>query len=277
METPTPAPIPEVVLVGDPAPAVAGGPRRLTFLTLVLKTLAGFGGGISGTGILLIIFLATSSILQPALGAEANAANVNPLFMVVLVAMIFATSLVSSLLSILFLSYTERERYTRIATTLGQVFIINFVIFAFILPIYLTTSVSNLQVLVFSAALQVILSATASSLILELMVDYKYALLAVYSTILAILVAAGLSFIFYNLSGNITLLMFIALPLMWSSIGFFQSTVTMFYYWVFQTWGTDYLASETALGTDYGIPDTTEEELEEEQKKDIEGSDFLKQ
>lgn len=253
------------------------GPRRLTFLSLVLKTFAGFAGGIAGTGILLLIFLAASSILQPALGPEAQG-TVNPLFMVVVIGMIFGTSLISSILSTLFLSYTERDRYTRIATTIAQVFLLNFVIFLFALPIYLTTSATNFEVLAFSAALQIILSALASALVLELMVDFKYALLAVYSTILAVLVSSGLSFIFFNLTGNATILMFIALPLLWSSIGFFQAAVGIFYRWVYLTWGTDYLASETALGTDYGIPDTTEEEMEEEQQReDLEGGDFMKQ
>ena len=106
------------------------GPRKLSFFTLVLKSLAGFAGGTAGTLVLLLIFLGASSILQPVIGtaAAADTANgdISPLFMVVLMGMIFATSLVSSMVSTLLLAYTERDRYTKIPTTMAQIFIINF-------------------------------------------------------------------------------------------------------------------------------------------------------
>lgn len=255
----------------------AYGPRPMSFFTLVLKTFAGLGGGVAGALVLLLIFLATSSILQPALGGAATLepGEISPLFTVVLVGMVFATSLVSSMAGAALLAYTERERYTRLSTTMGQIFIMNLVIFAFVVPIFLTATTTSLQIAAYAAGLQVILSATAGSLILELVHDARYPLLAVYETILAILASVALSFIFFTITGNATILMFIALPMIWGLIGFSHAAVTMFYYWIFTTWGTDYLATETQLGTDYGVPDQTEEEAEEEEREDVEGSDFL--
>jgi hypothetical protein len=266
----------------QPAAEVTYGPRKLTFLTLVLKTFAGIAGGGAGTAIMMLIFLGTSSILQPILGAtasaEAAAGESSPLFIVVLMGMIFATSIVSSMVSTLLLSYTERDRYTRIATTMSQVFIVNMVIFAFVLPIYLTTSTAHLEMTAFAAFLQVILSTTASALILELIHDHRYALLAVYTTILAILVATGVNYFLYYISGTATVMLFAALPIYWATICFSQSALTMFYYWVYETWGSDFLASTATFGADYGVPDTSEEEEEEAmQKPDTEGVDFLKQ
>jgi len=266
-------------------PAVAAdmfGPRKLTFLTLVLKSFAGFAGGIAGTLVLLLIFLGTSSILQPVVGGttagEAATGEVSPLFMVVLMAMVFATCLVSSMLSTLLLAYTERDRYNRIATTMSQVFIINIVIFAFVLPIYLTTSTARIELTVFAAVLQVILSSASSALILELIHDQKYALLAVYTTVLGIMVSMGINFLLYFTSGNATIVMFAALPIIWSLIGFSQAALTIFYNWLYETWGNDFLASTATFGSDYGVPDTSEEEEEAAmQKPDVEGSDFLKQ
>ena len=261
---------------------IAFGPRRLNFLTLVLKTFAGLAGGIAGTGIMLLIFLGTSSILQPILGplagAEAAAGEASPLFIVVLMSMVFATSIVSSMVSTLLIAYTERDRYTKIATAMSQVFIINMVIFAFVLPIYLTTSVARLELTAFAAFIQVILSTTASALILELIHDHRYALLAVYTTILAILVATGVNYFLYYITGTATIMFFAALPIYWATIGFSQSALTMIYYWIYETWGSDFLASSTTFGADYGVPDTSEEEEEEEmQKPDSEGANFFKQ
>ena len=256
------------------------GPRKLSFFTLVLKSLAGFAGGTAGTLVLLLIFLGASSILQPVIGtaAAADTANgdISPLFMVVLMGMIFATSLVSSMVSTLLLAYTERDRYTKIPTTMAQIFIINIVIFAFVLPIYLTTSTAHLQLTVFAAVLQVIMSSAASAMILELVHDYKYALLAVYTTILGVMVAAAINFFLYFILGNATISMFAALPVLWTLIGFSQASLTMIYNWIFTTWGSDYLASTQSFGVDYGIPDQSEEEEQEALKKpDVEGSDFL--
>lgn len=255
------------------------GPRRMSFLTLVLKTFAGFAGGVAGTMVLLIIFLLSSSILQPVLSpAEAAAQEISPLFIFVLMAMIFSTSVVSSVVAPLLLAYTERDRYTRIPTALSQIFIINIVIFAFVAPIYLTTSTAHLELTAYTAGLQVILSSMAGVLILELLHDDRYSLLSVYTCILSILIAMAMSFFIYTMSGpaGATVLLFVSLPIVWTMIGFFQAAFTMFYYWLYQNYGIDFLATSTSYGSDYGIPDQTEEE-EEEVKPDSEGSDFLKQ
>jgi MFS family permease len=256
------------------------GPRKISFFTLVLKTMAGFAGGVAGTLVMLLIFLSTSSILQPVIGTataeETASGEVSPLFMVVLLGMIFATSIVSSILGTLLIAYTERDRYTRIATMLSQVFIINIVIFAFVLPIYLTTSTARIELTAFAAALQIILSSAASALILELIHDYRYSLLAVYTTVLGVMVATGINFFLYFTSGNATIILFAALPIMWTLIGFTQAALAMIYFWIWQTWGTDFLASTASFGADYGIPDTSEEE-EEIKRPDVEGGNFLKQ
>ncbi len=256
------------------------GPRKMSFFTLVLKTFAGLAGGVAGTLVLLIIFLLTSSILQPVLSpAEAQAQEVSPLFIFVLMAMIFATSVVSSLVAPLLISYTERERYTRVTTALSQIFIINIVIFAFVAPIYLTTSTANLTLTAAAAGLQILLSSTAAALIMELIHDYRYSLISVYTTILGVLVASAVSFFLYAGigGGGTTLLLFAVLPLIWALIGFFQGAVAMFYYWIYQNYGVDFLATSTNYGSDYGIPDESEEEEEEPRHEDTEGGNFLRQ
>ena len=242
-------------------------------------TKTGFAGGVAGTLVLLLIFLLTSSILQPVLSpAEAQAQEISPLFIFILMAMIFATSLVSSLIAPLLIAYTERDRYNRVATALSQIFIMNIVIFAFVAPIYLTTSTTRLELTAYTAGLQVILSAVAGSLILELIHDYRYSLVSVYTTLLGVLVATAISFFLYTTLGPIgaTLLLFAALPIIWTMIGFFQGAIAMFYFWLYQNYGTDFLATSTSYGADYGEADASEDEEDEPEKEDTEGGDFLK-
>lgn len=264
----------------QPAAEPEYGPRKMSFFILVLKTFAGLAGGVAGTLVLLMIFLLTSSILQPVLSpAQEQAQETSPLFIFVLMAMVFATSVVSSLIGPLLISYTERERYTRVSTALSQIFIINIVIFAFVAPIYLTTSTTRLELTAYAAGLQIILSAIAGSLIMELIHDYRYSLISVYTTVLGVLVASAISFFLYaGLGSNgATLLLFAVLPVIWTLIGFFQGAMAMFYYWLYQNYGVDFLATSTSYGADYGIPDQSEEDEEEPEKEDTEGGNFLRQ
>ncbi len=245
------------------------GPRKLTFFMLVLKTFAGLGGGIIGATALILIFLGASSILQPVI-TNTLEGGISPLFMVVILIMMLVTTLLSGIMGTLFICYTERDRYTKISTTIMQVFIVNLVIFAFMVPVYITTATSNIELTLYTAGVQIILSAIASNLIMELIHDYKYALLSVYSIILGAITATALNILLYSITGNATILIFIALPVIWGSIGFFHGATPIFYYWIYQTWDTDFLLTTADLGQDYGI-----EEEEEELPEDVEGSKFL--
>ncbi|MCC7432086.1 hypothetical protein IT412_01025 [Candidatus Peregrinibacteria bacterium] len=257
----------------------AYGPRQLSLFTLFAKTFLGLCGGMFGSLILLLIFLASSSILQPVLSpADAGADQVNPIFIVILMAMIFVTSLISSMLSPLLLSYTERLRYPKIITALYQIFIMNLVVFFFTAPIYLTTSTTSLEFTAYAAGLQIVLVAMASSLFMEIINDQRYPLLGVYTSLLGILVATATNVFIFQILKSTTVLLFAALPITWASIGFFQATLAMIYYWYYINWGNDFLAASTSYGSEYAGVAEEEAEIEAEEKlpEDKDGGDFLK-
>lgn len=255
------------------------GPRHVSFFTMFAKTFLGLCGGMFGSLILLLIFLASSSVLQPVLSpADATGEQINPIFIVILMAMIFATSLISSMATPMLLSFTERLRYPRIMTAIYQIFIINLVIFAFVAPIYLTTSTTSLEFTAYAAGLQIILVATSAALIMEILNDDRYPLLAVYTTIIGMLVATSINIFIYQILKSSTVLLFAALPITWASIGFFQGVLAMVYYWYYLNWGNDFLASTTTYGLEYAgvAEEEAEREAEELPPEDKSGSDFLK-
>lgn len=255
------------------------GPRQVSLFTLFAKTFLGICGGIFGSLILLIIFLAASSILQPVLSpADASSTTVNPIFIVILMAMIFSTTLITSMLTPWLLSYTERLRYPRIVTAIYQIFIINLIIFAFTAPIYLTTTSASLEFTAYAAGLQIILVTTASALIMEILNDERYPLMAVYTTIIGILIATAANLFIYQIFKSATVLLFTALPITWGVIGFFQASLAMIYYWYYLNWGNDFLASTTSYGVEYaGVQQEEEqEEAEKQLPDDKNGGDFLK-
>lgn len=261
--------------MNDQNEQIEAGPPSPSFLTLVLKTFAGLGGGIVGMLILLLIFLGASTILQsawnPDIGTEVGGKN--PLFIFVFMAMIFLTSVGANLLGSLFFTFVEHDKYSRSSTALYQIFFINLIIFAVMAPLYILLDAKGLMDMTgFLAGFHVLLSALASVMILEIIGNLKYALVGVYGVIFSLLISTGTILTIYEFSGrNPTVVLFAALPIMWMSLGFITVIVEMFYRWVYTLYGRDFLMSKTDYGMDYG-------EVEPEEAPpppDVSGSEFL--
>lgn len=252
------------------------GPARVTFLGLITRTIAGMGGGIAGTLVLLIIYILSVSIISPAFGPAENGSEISPLFMFVLMGMIFASTLSANVFAPLFISFTDKERYKRVTTSMFQIFIINIVVFIIIIPVYLFSQGINLELISYAAGLHITFSVLASALVFEILSEYKYAILGVYSTIFAVLGGVALSIMLYHATGTATILLFIALPILWGGIGFVHGILLMLYNWVVSTWGVDYLATTQEYSKDYGVPEEAIETYVEDEPEDTEGVEFLK-
>lgn len=253
------------------------GPPSPTFLTLVLKTVAGLGGGIAGMLILLLIFLGASTILQSAFNPEwgfEDTAVKSPLFIFVFMAMIFLTSLGANLLGSLFFTFVEHDKYGRASTALYQIFFVNLVIFIIMAPIYLLLDSRNLLDMIgFLAAFHVLLSSLASVMILEIIGNLRYALIGVYGVIFSLLISTAVMMVIYELTQrNPTIVLFATLPIMWTTLGFVTVVVEMLYRWIWTIYGTDFLMSKTEYGKDYGEP---EPEVAPP-PPDVTGAEFLK-
>jgi MFS family permease len=250
---------------------------RFTFLALITRTIAAFSGGVAGTLALLFIYLLSSSILVPVFSNVEETVQINPLFVFVLMGMIFASTLVANLLSPLFISFTQKDKYKRTTTSLFQIFIMNIVIFVILSPVYLFSSGVGAEFMSYAAGLQIAFSVLASAMIFEIISNYRYAILGVYSTIFAILSGIAFNIMIYQVTGTATILLFVALPVLWGGAGFVHGLVIMIYQWVVATWGTDFLSTAQEYSKDYGI---TEEEVPQvvdlPAPKDEEGVDFLR-
>lgn len=250
------------------------GPGEPTFLTLVLKTFAGLGGGIAGMLILLLIFLGANTVLQSAFTPDlADGAVKNPLFIFVFMAMIFLTALGSNLLGSLFFTFVDHEKYTRTSTVLYQIFFINVVIFILLAPVYLLLDARGTMDLTgFLAGFHVLMSAMASVMILEILGNLRYATVGVYGIIFSLMGSTGAILLLYEFSGREpTFVLFATLPILWTTLGFVTVICEMFYHWLYTVYGTDFLMSKTSFGQDYG-----ESEPEDTPPPpDVTGADFL--
>jgi len=250
---------------------------RFTFLSLITRTISGLGGGIAGTIILLIIYMLSSSILRPVLTQAEEGVDVTPLFTVVIMVMVFVSLLAANIFAPLFISFTQGDRYKRTATALFQIFIINIVVFVMLVPVYLFSAGSGLEFMSFVAGLQMSLAVIGSAMVFEVISNYKYVLLGIYSIIFAVLAAVVFSGILYQATGSALVLLFLALPLLWGGIGFIFGIVGMIYSWIVSTWGVDYLAANQEYSKDYGVQENENEvEIVEPTPEDTEGVDFLR-
>ncbi len=263
-------------VAAQPAPEI-NEQSKFTFLQLITRTIAAFGGGVAGTIVLLIVYLLTSSILVPVLSAAEDSLSVNPLFIFALMGMVFASTLVSNLLAPLFISFTQKGRYARVTTSMFQIFISNVVVFVILIPIYLFATSISTEFTSFAAGLHIAFSVLASAMIFEIISNYKYALLGVYSTIFAVLAGIVFNIILFQATGTATVLLFVALPILWGGVGFLYGIFTMLYQWIVNTWGTDYLATTQEYSKDYGVAEeAVETVVDESEPEDTEGVDFLR-
>lgn len=263
-------------------------PPQFTFLSLITRSIAGLVGGILGSVVLLIIYILSVSIVSPVLnpvtvGSAVESSEISPLFIFILMGMVFASTLAANIVTPLLISLTQSGKYKRVTTSLFQIFIINIVVFVILAPIYLFSQGLGFEFMSYAAGLQIAFSVLASALVFEIIANYKYALLGVYSTIFAVLLAIALNIMVYTVAGNATILLFIALPLLWGGVGFMFGVVGMIYQWVVRTWGVDYLSTFQDYTKDYGIAEATQEAQQEAIEAaapppvDTEGVDFLRQ
>ncbi len=246
------------------APAI--GPRPIQLLTVLLRTFGGLGGGIVGTGLIIVIAFLGAGILSSAFGVSGEGVEVHPLFVFVFLAMMFVGSCAANVLGPLFIGLTDREKYTHLASSLYQIFIANIVILIVVAPVYMVVASLKPELIGGVAALQVVASAFASAMILEIVASYRYALLGVYATALSVLVSSGVYFFFYGVSAAGTtpiILLFVALPVMWTSIALFSGLLEWVYAWFYKVYGVDFLSSVMKYGADVRWISVEEEEKQE--------------
>lgn len=254
-------------------------PPQITFAKFLLKILAGLGGGSIGTLIVLAIFLATSSILEGLFKATEGDTVVGPIVIFVLVFTVFLGAAVANILGALFTYFVDRDKYRHIYSTVIKIVISNVVLLFLMVPTYFLSAGISIESVVFVAALHFVISAQTSNLTLEIAANPNYGLLGVYSTSIAIILSMVVVFSVYQFAQQGTVILFIALPVIWGSIGFASSVVDGIYGFITSSWGVDFAATDTGYGKDYSTKIAEQEQVQQQEQienKDVSGSEFLK-
>ena len=94
--------------------------------------------------------------------------------------MAFLGSLFSNILSVWLLGLTEKGKYTKISSAIYQVFIVSIIILLLMVPVYLISVGTDISYASYVSVLHIMIAAQASALILEIISNYRYALVGVY-------------------------------------------------------------------------------------------------
>jgi len=243
-------------------------PKQISITQFLWKGLAGLTGGTAGTIVLLIIFLLGSSVFRTAFNPDQTetVTALNPLFIFAYIIMIFIGSITANIVSALLISFSDKSKYRRINSTIYQVFIANTLLFIITAPVYIITMGIDLSFVAYVTSLHVILSIFATGLILEIIAEAQYSLLSLYSVILAILISTILNLLIYRITNNSVTLLFVGLPVLWTSMGLSLGGANLVYNFIANTYGIDFLSPTL----NYGKDDFTEAEVQEEERHKLE-------
>ena len=244
------------------------GPKKINIQDIALNALWALISGFIGSIIIIIIVFATSSFIsipQTFELAQLEGGKTNPMFPFILSFITFVSTMVTLFLSVTLLNMTSPERYKKNTITYGQVWFFGIFIYLAITPVYIYTGLIDYDHIMIVFILHSIVLVFGSSLLLEILNNYRYILTGFYGSFVALFFTSIIVIsIFTSLdSGYAKLLsLLVMLPIINTSMVFFKGLFELAYYKYNAFTNTDWLGDIF-----YRIELEEKEALREEEEK----------
>lgn len=212
--------------------------RPLTFALFTLRLMSGLGGGIGGA---LIAFLVYFGLLSFIPVEESNSLSI-----FITLAVGLAVTLATNILATVLVTFMDEEKYARRKTMMSHVFIFNLILFLITVPFYVLGT--GLDQVLTITMIHLLLSGFISSLILEVLAGYEYALLGIYSQAMGVFLALGIGLLIVQSGINDLVFLFGTLPLTWVMLQLSSGIGEWAYDTYLKYYGLDALNSGTDLG-----------------------------
>ena len=233
--------------------------KPVSFLDIFIRFFSGFGAGIAGAVILLIVLFLGWSIVGTTIsptdittnefGVVISTESTHPLFVYFVVLAVFLGVLAANL-SYILISTVISEHYSFRTTLLTDVFFGNLVLLILMLPVYaMLNNYFGYASMAIGAIIHAVLSSLLSFFTLEIINWSKYLMVNLYGLLLGMVLFVGVGIIFFS---NKTVFAFFFLPFLFGFLAMGNSLAQSIYEWFYKTYGNDFLNSETRFGDDYG-------------------------
>ncbi len=233
--------------------------KPLSFLDVFIRFFSGFGAGVAGSVILLIVLfmgwgivgntLSPANVTTNEFGVSEMVTGTHPLFIYFVVLASFLGILASSV-SYILMSTVVSEHYHYRTTLLTDVFFGNLILLILMIPVYaIMNSYFGYESIGIAAVIHAILSAILSFFILEIINWSKYLLVNLYGLILGLILFTIVAVLFFS---NKTIFAFFVLPLLFGFLSMGNALAQAAYEWFYHAYGNDFLNSENRFGDDYG-------------------------
>ncbi len=244
------------------------GPKEIHIKDIALNALGAMIAWFIWSILILIIVFATSSIVS--IPGTFNQARLdgwssNPMFPFILSFITFIATTVSLFLSAILLHMTDGERYKKNRVIYGQLAFFGVLTYLLITPIYIYTGLLNYDNIMIVFILHSIILTFWSSLLLEILNNYRYVLTGFYGSFIALFFTSIFVIMLFSSmeSGYAKLLsLLIMLPLINFCLSFFKWIFELAYYHYYKITNLDGL-----WDIFYQIQQEEEEELREEEMK----------
>lgn len=223
------------------------GPKKINIQDIALNALWALISGFIGSIIIIIIVFATSSFIsipQTFELAQLEGGKTNPMFPFILSFITFVSTMVTLFLSVTLLNMTSPERYKKNTITYGQVWFFGIFIYLAITPVYIYTGLIDYDNIMIVFIIHSIVLVFGSSLLLEILNNYRYILTGFYGSFVALFFTSIIVIsIFTSLdSGYAKLLsLLVMLPIINTSMVFFKGLFELAYYKYNSFTNTDWL------------------------------------
>ncbi len=212
------------------------GPKRIDMQEILISSLWAFIAGLIGSFIILGITFVSSWVIDIT-GTFDSAASwlweAGTIFPLVLSMITFIGTSITIFMTYILMSITSPERYRRTLTILGQISFFWILSYWFLTPIYIYLWVSDVKNIMYIFIWHTLLVCFWTSLILEVMNNYRHILIWLYGSFVGLLIAGMFSLLIFSWFSDWTaklMALIILLPIINFCITFFKQLFELIYY-----------------------------------------------
>lgn len=244
------------------------GPKKVLIQDIAVNALWACISGFLGSIIILLIVFSTSKFIDIAgtfQSANLAGGTTNPMFPFVLSIITFVATLITVLVWTKLLTMTDSEKYKSQGEIYGQIGFFAILLYLCFTPIYIYTGIQNYENILTVFIAHVLLFSFGSSLIIELLNNYRYVLIGLYWNFIALCAASSITLLlFYSMStGQAKLIiMLIIIPLILTTMSLIKWLFEFLYYSYYKFTNLDGLGDIF-----YRIEQEERESMQEEEQK----------